>query len=181
MRKISDSVWIGEGAVVVGNDITIGEDVSIWYNAVIRGDAATIEIGDRCNIQDCVVIHGNENYPVKLGNDVSLGHSCVIHSATIGDNTLIGMNATVMDDAHVGKNCIVGAGALVTAGSRIPDNSLVLGSPGKVVRELRPEEIQANKDNSDFYLAFTRKNKEELWDTHILDVLAEVKKERYGE
>lgn len=174
MRKISDSAFIAQGAVLAGNDIVIGENVSIWYNAVIRGDANTITIGDNSNVQDCCVIHANERQPVVLGKNVSLGHGAIVHSAKIGDNVLVGMGAIVMDGAEIGENCLIAAGALVTKGAVIPPNSLVVGSPGKVKREISEAELGVILDNADIYLAFMKKNREELWDVPITELLAEV-------
>lgn len=176
MRKISDSAFIAQGAVLAGNDITIGENVSIWYNAVIRGDANSITIGDNSNVQDCCVIHANEREPVVLGKNVSLGHGAIVHSAQIGDNVLVGMGAIVMDGAVIGENCLIAAGALVTKGSVIPPNSLVVGSPAKVRREITEEELGVVTGNAEIYLAFMKKNRDELWDTPINDVLEEVRK-----
>lgn len=176
MRKISDSAFIAQGAVLAGNDITIGENVSIWYNAVIRGDANSITIGDNSNVQDCCVIHANEREPVVLGKNVSLGHGAIVHSAQIADNVLVGMGAIVMDGAVIGENCLIAAGALVTKGSVIPPNSLVVGSPAKVRREITEEELGVVTGNAEIYLAFMKKNRDELWDTPINDVLDEVRK-----
>ncbi|MGN1349562.1 MAG: gamma carbonic anhydrase family protein [Anaerovoracaceae bacterium] len=178
MRKVSDSAFIAQGAVLAGNDITIGDNVSIWYNAVIRGDANSITIGDNSNVQDCCVIHANERQPVVLGKNVSLGHGAIVHSAKIGDNVLVGMGAIIMDGAEIGENCLIAAGALVTKGSVIPPNSLVIGSPAKVKREISEAELQVVLDNADIYLAFMKKNREELWDVPVLDILEEVKKNK---
>lgn len=178
MKKISDTAYIAEGAILAGNDITIGENVSIWYNAVIRGDANSITIGDNSNVQDCCIIHANENEPVVLGKNVSLGHGVIIHSAKIDDNVLVGMGAIVMDGAEIGKNCLIAAGALVTKGSKIPEGSLVIGSPAKVKREITAEELAVVTDNADIYLAFMKKNKEGLWDVPIVDLLEEVQKNK---
>ena len=158
MRKISDSAFIAEGAILAGNDITIGENVSVWYNAVIRGDANSITIGDNSNVQDCCVIHANEREPVVLGKNVSLGHGAI-----------------VMDGAEIGENCLIAAGALVTKGKKIPPNSLVVGSPAKVKREMSSEDLEVVTGNADIYLAFMKKNREELWDTPITELLEEVK------
>jgi carbonic anhydrase/acetyltransferase-like protein (isoleucine patch superfamily) len=174
MRKVDETAFIAQGAILAGNDITIGKNVSIWYNAVIRGDANSITIGDNSNVQDCCVIHANERQPVVLGKNVSLGHGAIVHSAKIGNNVLVGMGAIVMDGAEVGDNCLIAAGALVTKGSVIPPNSLVVGSPAKVRREMSEEDLKAVTENADIYLAFMKKNSEELWDTPIEELLAEV-------
>lgn len=176
MKKISESAFIAQGAILAGNDITIGDETSIWYNAVIRGDANSITIGNYSNVQDCCVIHANEREAVVIGDRVSLGHGAIVHSAVIGNNVLVGMGAIVMDGAEIGENCLVAAGALITKGSKIPPNSLVVGSPAKVKRELTPEELEVVTGNADIYLAFKKKNSEGLWDTPVLDILEELKK-----
>ena len=155
MKKL----FIAQGAVVCG-DVTLGNNVSIWYNAVVRGDMAPITIGDETNIQECCVLHVSEDIPLVLGKGVTVGHGAILHSCTIGDNSLIGMGAIVLDGAKIGKNCIIGAGALVTGGTEIPDGSLVIGSPAKVKREMRPEEIEANRKNAEEYVHLMEKELE---------------------
>ena len=147
LRASNEDVMIAEGAVVAG-DVTLGRDCSIWYNAVLRGDVGPIVIGDRTNIQECVVIHER----TTVGSDCTIGHSAIVHGCTVGDNTLIGMGAVVLDDAVIGKNCIIGANALVTARTVVPDGSLVLGSPAKVIRPLTEAEIQDNRLSAEEYL-----------------------------
>ncbi len=173
MPKIPESAYVAPGAVIVG-DVTLGENVSVWYNAVLRGDAGSITIGDNSNVQDLVTIHVNEKYPVKIGRNVSIGHNAVIHSATIGDNVLVGMGAVLMDDCKIGANSVIGAGSLVTAGKEYPPNSLIMGSPAKVKRELTQEDVEAMVlFNADFYRAGAKMNKEGLWDQNLLDILEE--------
>lgn len=127
--------FIAPDAVLIGN-VTIGEDVSIWFNAVIRGDNAAIVIGQGSNIQECSVLHVDEGIPLTIGKDVTVGHKVMLHGCTIGDGSLIGMNAVVLNNAVIGKNCLIGANALVTEGTVVPDGSLVLGSPAKVIKPL---------------------------------------------
>lgn len=127
--------YVAPGAVVIGN-VTLGQLASVWFNAVIRGDNDTILIGDGSNIQDGAVLHVDKGHPLKIGTRVTVGHKAILHGCTIGDNSLIGMNAVVLNDAVIGKNCLIGANALVTEGMQIPDNSLVLGSPAKVRKQL---------------------------------------------
>ncbi|MCR4672725.1 MAG: gamma carbonic anhydrase family protein [Lachnospiraceae bacterium] len=146
----TDKVKIFPGAVVVG-DVKIGEGSSVWYNAVVRGDENPIVIGKNTNVQDCAVIHCNEVYPTIIGDGVTIGHAAIVHSATIGDNTLIGMGAIILNGAVIGKDCLIGAGALVTGKTVIPDGSLVLGSPAKVKRQLTEEEIEGNRFSSGWY------------------------------
>ena len=152
MKKL----FIAQGAVVCGN-VTMGDHVSIWYNAVIRGDMAPIIIGDESNVQECSVLHVSENIPLIIGKGVTVGHGAILHSCTIGDNSLIGMGAIVLDGAKIGKNCIIGAGALVTGGTEIPDGSLVIGSPAKVRREMTDAEIEANRKNAEEYVHLMEK------------------------
>ena len=155
--RVHDSAFIAPGAVVLG-DVTVGEDVGIWYNAVVRGDRGPIVIGSRSNIQDNAVVHLDHRFPVTIGENVTIGHCAVIHGCAIGDNTLVGMGAIVMNGARIGKNCIVGAGALVIQGMEVPDNSLVLGSPAKVKRAVTEEEIAANLRNAQVYVEEAREN-----------------------
>lgn len=155
MKKL----FIAQGAVICG-DVTFGDKVSVWYNAVIRGDMAPITIGDESNVQECSVLHVSEGMPLQIGKGVTIGHGAILHSCTIGDNSLIGMGAIVLDGAKIGKNCIVGAGALVTGGTEIPDGSLVIGSPGKVRRETTDAEIEANRKNAEEYIALMEKELE---------------------
>lgn len=151
LPQLGSRVFVAEGARLVGQ-VSIGDDSSVFYNAVIRGDLAPIEIGARTNIQDNVCIHVSEDVGVKIGNEVTVGHNAVIHACTIDDNALIGMGSVVMDGAHIKRNCIVGAGSVVTQGKEFPENSLILGSPAHVVRELTTEEIQKVRVGVEHYL-----------------------------
>jgi carbonic anhydrase/acetyltransferase-like protein (isoleucine patch superfamily) len=132
-------VYIARTAVVLG-DVTLGDHASVWYNATLRGDIHRIVVGHHSNIQDNAVLHLADDYGCIVGNYVTVGHSAIIHAATIGDETLVGMGAIILDGATVGAQCIVGAGTLLTPGTQIPDGSMVLGRPGKVTRPLTPEE-----------------------------------------
>ena len=151
MQNIDDSVFIAEGARVVG-DVTVGKDSSIWFNAVLRGDEDRIAVGEGSNIQDNCVIHCGQGYSTIVGNGVTVGHLALLHGCTIGDNSLIGMHATVMNGAVIGCNCVIGAGALVTGGTIIPDNCLALGSPARVIRKVTDEDLRLNRIDSDFYI-----------------------------
>jgi len=141
---LGERVFVAPGAKVIGR-VKLGDDVSIWHNAVLRGDINSIEIGARSNVQDNASIHLADSYGVKIGADVVIGHNAVVHACTIDDNCLIGMGAIVMDGAHVGTGSIVAAGALVPPGKVIPPNSMVAGVPCKVMRETSLEERDANK------------------------------------
>lgn len=149
LRQTNEDVVILPGAAVVGN-VTLGRDCSVWFNAVLRGDGKPIVLGQGCNVQDCCVLH-SEKHVTELGDWVSVGHGAIVHGAVVGDNTIIGMGATLLDFAKIGKNCMVGAGAVVTGKMDAPDGSLVLGNPAKVVRPLTGEEIAGLRNNAEHY------------------------------
>lgn len=151
MSSQYEGVWIAPGAIVV-DEVKIGQGSSIWYNAVVRGDIAPVVIGKNSNIQECCVVHVDHNKPTYIGNGCSIGHGAIIHGCTIGDNSLIGMGAIVLNDVTIGRDCIIGAGALVTQGTVIPDGHMAFGSPAKIIRELKPEEIRANMNNVQEYV-----------------------------
>ena len=154
---IQGNAWVAEGAVIIGN-VTVGDESSVWYNAVIRGDMAPFVIGFGSNVQDGVVIHADKDFPCKVGNSVTIGHNAIIHGCTIGHNTVIGMGAIVMNGAKVGEDCIIGAGTLLTQHKKIPPNSLVMGAPGAVVRPLREEEIEKIAKNAEHYYTMSREH-----------------------
>ena len=139
LTTASDSFWIAPDANVIG-DVQMGEDSSVWFNATLRGDNEPIIIGEGSNIQDGSVVHLADDFGVSIGKYVTVGHSAGIHACTIQDECLIGINATILDGAIIGKQSIIGANALVTKGTQIPEGSLVLGSPAKIVRPLTEEE-----------------------------------------
>ncbi len=147
---------IAEEAVICG-DVSLGEDVSVWYHATLRADTAPLVVGNRTNIQDNVVIHAGDGCPVTLGEDVTVGHGAILHGCTIGDNTVVGMGAIVLNGAVVGRDCMIGAGALVTQGMQIPDGSLAFGNPARVKRTLTSEEIHHNHANAEHYVIAGRK------------------------
>jgi carbonic anhydrase/acetyltransferase-like protein (isoleucine patch superfamily) len=156
MIKKDETNFIATGAIVIG-DVTLGENTSVWYNAVVRGDGDTIVIGRNSNIQDLAMVHVDEGFPVHIGDGVTVGHSAIIHGCTIGDNTLIGMGATVLNGAKIGKGCLIGANALVTQGMEIPDYSLVVGMPAVIKRTLTPEEVKENQKNAQVYVEEAKK------------------------
>ena len=127
--------WVAPDAAVVG-DVRIGRDVGIWFGVVIRGDREAIAIGAGSNVQEHTVMHTDPGFPLTVGEGCTIGHRAILHGCTVGDNSLIGMGAVVLNGARIGRNCLVGAGALVTEGKEFPDNSLIVGSPAKVVRTL---------------------------------------------
>lgn len=130
-------------------DVTIGENVTLWYGAVLRGDNGTIVVGDNSNIQDNAVLHNS----AILGKNVTVGHGAIVHGCTVGDNTLIGMGATILTGAVIGEGCIIGAGALVTERKVIPPRSLVVGVPGRIIRQLTDEDVANNVHNAEHYVA----------------------------
>lgn len=147
LRETDGSVLICDGARV-GGDVTLGKGVSVWYNAVIRGDDGAVTVGENTNIQDCAVLHEETH----VGAGCTIGHGAIVHGCTIGDNVLVGMGAIVLNGARIGDNCIVGAGALVTGKMDAPAGSMLLGSPAKVVRPLTEAEIQGNRRSAQGYL-----------------------------
>jgi carbonic anhydrase/acetyltransferase-like protein (isoleucine patch superfamily) len=130
-----DRHWIAPGAQVIGR-VGLGEDCSVWFNAVIRGDNEMIRIGARTNIQDGAVLHSDEGSPLTVGADCTIGHKAILHGCTVGDGSLVGMGATILNNAVIGRRSIVGANALVTEGKIFPDRSLIVGAPGRAVRSL---------------------------------------------
>jgi len=152
MPTIGRDVYLARGSVVVG-DVTLGDHSSIWYNAVLRGDINRIVVGHYTNIQDNAVLHLADELPCLVGNYVTIGHSAIVHACTVHDECLIGMGAVVLDGAEVGRQCLIGAKALVTQGSKIPEGSLVLGAPGKVVRALTDSERAGLKYWAEKYAA----------------------------
>ena len=153
--KIGKNCFLAETAAIIG-DVTIGDDCSIWYGTVLRGDVNTITIGNKVNIQDGAVIHTLYKRSVtKIGNNVSIGHNATIHGATIEDNCLIGMGAVVMESV-VGENCIIAAGSVLPAGKTIESGSMVMGVPAKAVRKLTSEEIAGIKENAEVYVKLAK-------------------------
>lgn len=149
-------IYQAKQSVIVGK-VRMDEDVNIWYYATIRADADMICIGKGSNIQDHVVIHVDHGFPVTIGNYVTVGHGAILHGCTVGNNTVIGMGAIVLNNAVIGKNCIIGAGALIPQNKDIPDNSVVLGNPGRIVRNVSKEEIVRNYENALEYIQEAKK------------------------
>ena len=143
--------FIAPTAAVIGN-VVLGDGASVWFSAVIRGDNEPIRIGARSNIQDGSVCHSDSGSPLTIGESVTVGHNATIHGCTIGDGTLVGINAVVLNGAKVGKNCVIGANSLVPEGMEIPDGSLVMGVPARVKRELTTEERDLFSHNADHYV-----------------------------
>ncbi|MDM4765371.1 gamma carbonic anhydrase family protein [Pelomonas sp. SE-A7] len=158
---VADSAWIAESAQVIGR-VTLEDEVSIWFNAVLRGDSDHLHIGRGSNIQDGSVLHADAGFPLRLGEGVTVGHQVMLHGCTVGDHSLIGIGAVVLNGARIGKHCLVGAGALVTEGKEFPDGSLIIGSPAKAVRELSPEQRAGLEASARHYIANGRRYAAEL-------------------
>ena len=150
LPKTAPTSYVHPTAVLAG-DVTLGEEVSVWPCAVLRGDIAPISVGDNSNIQDNACVHVDYNCPALIGRGVTVGHGAIVHGSKIGDNCLIGMNAVVLE-SEIGPNCLIAAGAVVTAGKNIPACSLVMGVPAKVVRELSEDEINSMLQNAREYV-----------------------------
>lgn len=148
--QIADGVYLAPGAVVIGQ-VTIAADASVWFGAVIRGDIDSITIGSGTNVQDNTVIHCDQGFPTTIGREVTIGHSCIIHGCTIGDNCLIGMGTTILNGAKLGENCLVGAGSLITEGKEFPPGSVIMGRPARVVREVGQAELAMLKRGAENY------------------------------
>jgi carbonic anhydrase/acetyltransferase-like protein (isoleucine patch superfamily) len=156
--RLGKNVFVAQTATVLGR-VTLGDEASVWYGCVVRGDVGTITIGARTNIQDLTVIHVTTNkFDTRLGDDVVVGHRVVLHGCTIGNRVLVGMGAIVMDGAEIGDGSLIGAGALVTPGTKVPPGSLVLGSPAKVVRALTEKERQGITENAAHYVELAAKH-----------------------
>lgn len=151
VQRIGDGHFIAQNATVIGS-VTLHEHSSVWFNVVIRGDAEEITVGARSNIQDASVLHADPGFPLVIGEDVTVGHKAMLHGCTIGDGSLIGINAVVLNGAKIGKGCLIGANALVTEGTEIPDGSMVLGSPAKIKRTLSDDEQAALRLSAAHYV-----------------------------
>jgi len=158
MLKIHKSSFIAPNAVIIGN-VTIGENCGVFPNAVIRGDENSIVIGDGSNIQDCCVIHTDAEHQVKIGKNVTIGHAAMIHGATILDDCLIGIHATVLNGAKIGSGSIIGACALVTEDMVVPEHSLILGVPGKIIKQ-DPQFVDMIRKNAEIYQKLSQKHKQ---------------------
>lgn len=165
---IDETVYIAEGAMIVGRNIRIGDGSSVWFNCVIRcDDSETVTIGSKTNIQDLTMVHTGPGHSVSIGDGVTIGHKCLIHGCSIGDNTLIGMGSIIMDGAHIGSNCIIGAGSLITEGKIIPDGTVAFGSPVKVIREADEDMISHNKQSADIYAEEAAKLTEQVYNGRV--------------
>jgi carbonic anhydrase/acetyltransferase-like protein (isoleucine patch superfamily) len=153
--------WIAPNAIAIGS-VVFGNDASIWFNVVVRADNEVITIGENSQVQDGSVLHADPGFPLTLGKNVSVGHMAMLHGCTVGDGSLIGIKSVILNGAVIGKNCLIGANTLIAEGKTIPDGSLVMGSPGKVVRMLKPEEITRINSIADHYSARFKRYRADL-------------------
>ena len=153
--------WIADSATVIGS-VVLEENASVWFGAVVRGDCDVITIGENSNVQDGAVLHTDYGFPLSIGRDVTVGHQAMLHGCTIGDGSLIGIQAVILNGAKIGRGCIIGAGALIAEGKEIPDGSLVVGSPGKVVRQLDEATQQRLLLSAQHYVGNARRFRDEL-------------------
>ena len=167
MQTIHSSTFIAPSAVIIGN-VTIGKNCGVFPNAVIRGDSNQITIDDGSNVQDCSVVHVDAEHAVSIGKSVSIGHGAVVHGATIEDDCLIGMHATILNGAHIGYGSVIGAGALVLADTKIPEHSLVLGVPGKIVKQDKTL-LTMIQSNAEVYRKLAQKHKQGIYKNYTSD------------
>ncbi len=159
--QIGKNAWVAPNATVIG-DVHLGANASIWWNATLRGDNDPIYIGDNSNIQDGSVLHTDEGIPMHIGADVTVGHLVMLHGCTVGDGSLIGIGSVILNRAVIGKGCVVGANTLIPEGKVFPDHVLIVGSPGKVVRELSADDVIHLKHAAAHYVANARRYKDTL-------------------
>ena len=159
--RIAATAWVADSAQVIGR-VSLAEGASVWYGAVLRGDNEWITIGERANVQDGSVLHTDMGYPLTLGPDVTVGHMAMLHGCTVGEGSLIGIQAVVLNGARIGKHCMVGAGAVVTMGKEFPDHSLILGSPAKAVRELTPEQLASARSAAGQYVDNAQRHRQHV-------------------
>jgi carbonic anhydrase/acetyltransferase-like protein (isoleucine patch superfamily) len=153
---IDPDAWVAESAVLIGR-VELAAGSSVWFNATIRADNDRVRIGARSNVQDGSVIHTDEGVPVVIGEGVTVGHQVMLHGCTIGDGSLIGIQAVILNGAKIGRDCLIGAGSLITEGKEIPDRSMVMGSPGKVVRTLTDQEVERIRRGNQHYVEASRR------------------------
>ena len=152
LPQLAPTAWVAPGATVLGR-VVLADGVGIWFGAVLRGDNEPIVVGEGSNVQENTVMHTDMGFPLTVGRGVTIGHQAMLHGCTVGDGSLIGIQAVVMNGVRIGRECLIGAGALVPEGRTIPDRSLVLGSPGKVVRELTDEDVARIRAGAESYVA----------------------------
>ncbi len=158
--------WIAPDAYVIGK-VSLGPGVSVWFGSVLRGDNELLEVGDETNIQEHCVFHTDEGLPFKVGRGCTIGHRALLHGCRIGDNCLIGIGATIMNNAVIGDNCLIGAHTLITEGKTIPAGSVVMGSPGKIIRTVSPAEIESFRASAHHYVEAARRFRTQLSESDI--------------
>lgn len=161
VETVGDAFFVAPSAAVIGH-VKLGRDASVWFGAVLRGDTHQITIGDRSNVQDTAVLHVDHDAPCTVGTDVTIGHGATVHGCTVGDGSLIGIGATILSHAVIGKRCLIGAGALVTERKQIPDHSLVIGVPARVVRTLTDAEVAGLEESAAHYVELGQRYRREL-------------------
>ncbi|GAB3367266.1 MULTISPECIES: gamma carbonic anhydrase family protein [Giesbergeria] len=154
--QVAALAWVADSAQVIGQ-VILGEEASVWFGTVVRGDTDAITIGAGSNIQDACVLHADAGQPLVVGERVTVGHQVTLHGCTIGDESLIGIGAVVLNGARIGRHCLVGAGSLVTEGKEFPDGSMIMGTPAKVVRQLTPEQIEGLRRSAAHYIDNARR------------------------
>ena len=154
--RLADTAWVADSAQVMGN-VELAAETSVWFGAVLRGDTEVIRVGRGSNIQEHSVVHADVGFPVTIGENVTVGHQVMLHGCSIGDGSLIGIQAVVLNGAKIGKHCLVGAGALVTEGKQFPDGSMIIGAPAKVVRQLTPEQMAELDRSAEHYVENARR------------------------
>lgn len=159
--RIAATAWVADNAQVIGR-VELVDDASVWYGAVLRGDNDRITVGARSNVQDGSVLHADAGFPLTLGADVTVGHQAMLHGCTVGDGSLIGIQAVVLNGATIGRRCLVGAGAVVTEGKEFPDGSLILGAPAKAVRSITPEQVERLRFGALHYVENAERHRRQL-------------------
>jgi carbonic anhydrase/acetyltransferase-like protein (isoleucine patch superfamily) len=157
----SDEYWIAPSASVIGR-VTLKNNASVWFGAVLRGDTEDLVLGQDSNVQDGSVVHADPGYPVRVGDGVTIGHGVIVHGATIGANSLIGMGSVILNGAQIGRNCLIGARSLITENKVIPDGSVVMGAPGRIMRQTTAEEVAAHAESARRYVENWKRYAREL-------------------
>ena len=158
---VHPTAWVADSAEVVGR-VTLGENASVWYGAVLRGDNDRITVGANSNVQDGSVLHTDQGVELVLGENVTVGHQCMLHGCSVGDGTLVGIQSVILNRARIGRFCIVGAGSLVTEGKEFPDGSMIMGSPAQVVRQLTPEQIARVASSAAHYVLQAQRHRTQM-------------------
>ena len=154
--QLAAGAWVADSAQVMGN-VLLGENASVWFGCVLRGDNEVLRVGRNSNVQDGSVLHSDPGFPLTLGDNVTVGHQVMLHGCTVGDGSLIGIQSVILNGAKIGRNCLVGAGSLVTEGKEFPDGSLIIGTPARAIRQLSPEQIEGMKQIAAHYVENARR------------------------